>query len=374
MKLLRMLVTCPFIFTTAILTGCSISGIAQNSTGTKTAANPHRPKFVLVQQYADPVITIHSPGAEDIKYGFEGGRVVKIAGTYHLMTTEMFTEPFSVKTRFGYWTSHDRIHWKRVSTLLSAASGDQTGKDPRASLWAPMPIFDEKANRWDLFYVAYRSQVQTKPQWLLGYEGRIWRAVSESEGRDGIAGPYHDIGIVLEPGRDSDSWEGLQGTDSFFAYPAAGRWYGIYGTAHTEKLPVSAWQVGLASAPDIGGPWKRCSELNPMPLKKVFAENPLVERLDDGSYAAVYDSNIANTIGYTWSADGMHWGEGEEIVVQPNGDGKWADEVRTPLGLIPEGHNTFTVFYTGGHKRNLVNPEARPWQMWSVGFVTVKQE
>ena len=47
------------------------------------------------------------------------------------------------------------------------------------------------------------------------------------------------------------------------------------------------------------------------------------------------------------------------------GTGKWATEVRTPLGLIPEGNNTFTLFYTGGIKPN-------PIYLESVGFVTLK--
>ena len=37
----------------------------------------------LVEQHPAPVITIKSPGAEGIKYGFEGGRVVKVGRTYH---------------------------------------------------------------------------------------------------------------------------------------------------------------------------------------------------------------------------------------------------------------------------------------------------
>src|ERR1035441_5153521 len=107
----------------------------------------------------------------------------------------------------------DRIHWTRASTLF-VSSGDQTGKNPRASLWGPLPVWNEKTGRWELFYVGYRSQNQTEPQWLLGYEGRIWRAVSKKKGLSGIGGPYEDVGVILEPGPLSDPWEGLQGTDS----------------------------------------------------------------------------------------------------------------------------------------------------------------
>ncbi len=327
---------------------------------------PHRPTVTLLKQYPEPVITVHSPGAEEIKYGFEDGRVVKIGNTYHLVTTEMFSDPWAVKTRIGYWTSQDRVHWERISTLFTS-SGDQTGKDPRAALWGPMPIFDAHEQVWNLFYVGYRSKPETQPQWLLNYEGRIYRAISRNKGLLGIGGPYRDAGIILEPGPQSDAWEGLQGTDSFFAYPVQNRWYGIYGSAHTELHPITSWPVGLASAPRLAGPWKRETKANPLAIEKRFSENPLVTRLEDGSYAAVYDTDAPNAIGFTWSADGIHWGAGQEVVVQPNGAGKWATDVRTPLGLVPEGGGTFAVFYTGGYK-----PDRATRETWSVGFVTLK--
>ncbi len=339
---------------------------ASQPKGAHSSSTPRRPTVVLLKQYEEPVITVHSPGAGDIKYGFEDGRVVKIANTYHLVTTEMFSDPWAVKTRIGYWTSRDRIHWTRISTLFTS-SGDQSGNDPRAALWGPMPIYDEQRAQWNLFYVGYRSKPETEPQWLLNYEGRIFRAISRTSGLQGIAGPYQDTGIVLEPGPQSDSWEGLQGTDSFFAYRVKDQWYGIYGSAHTEKHPITSWPVGLASAPGLAGPWKRCTELNPLHVEKRFSENPVVTRLDDGSYAAVYDTDAKNAIGFTWSSDGIHWAAGEEIVVQPRGSGHWASDIRTPLGLVPEGNNTFTVFYTGGEK-----PSPSASEVWSVGFVTLK--
>ncbi len=357
------------IFLTVVL-ACSAGSAApppQSNQKTTAAARTSAPTLVLLDHYKDPVITVHSPGAEDIKYGFEDGRVVKIADTYHLITTEMFTEPFSVKTRIGYWTSKDRIHWTRISTLF-VSSGDQTGKDPRASLWGPLPAWNEKTGHWELFYVGYRSQAQTEPQWLLGYEGRIWRAISQTPGPGGVGGPYKDVGVILEPGPQSDPWEGLQGTDSFFPYPVGDAWYGIYGTAHTEKHPVTAWQIGLASAPDLAGPWKRVSQLNPLAIEPVFAENPIVTRLDDGTYMAVYDTGTDNYgIGYAWSADGIHWGRGKTLIVQPAGPGRWAQEITTPLGLIPEGKNVFTIFYTARVKPVPIYSE-------SVGFVTAKLE
>jgi hypothetical protein len=84
-------------------------------------AGAHEPGLVLVEQHPSPVLTVKSPGAEGNRYGFEGGNVVKLQGTYHLVTTEMSGEPFSVKTKLAHWSSNDRLHWKRVSTLYESS-------------------------------------------------------------------------------------------------------------------------------------------------------------------------------------------------------------------------------------------------------------
>ncbi len=328
-------------------------------------AHRQRPRFVLVAQYPTPVITVHSEGAAGNRYGFEGGRLLKLHGTYHLFTSEMAGDPIWVKMKLAHWESPDRIHWKRIATLYES-SGEFQGKDPRAALWAPMPVYDQKEERWNLFYVAYSSEPDTKTEWRNNFAGTIWRAVSKASGPNGIDGPYQDVGIILHPDSQSEPWEGLQGTDSFFPYKVGTSWYGFYGSAKTEHIPITLWAVGLASAPALAGPWKRCAELNPLKIETVFAENPIVTRLDDGTYAAVYDSNVPNAIGYTWSADGVHWGAGEAINVQPQGTGKWADDVRTPLGLIPEGRNRFTVFYTGYQKP----PGTKGMGTAGVGFAT----
>ena len=71
-------------------------------------------------------------------------------------------------------------------------------------------------------------------------------------------------------------------------------------------------------------------------MEKRFIENPIVTKLEDGTYVAVYDTDEPNAIGYTFSPDGIHWSSGQHLLVQ-EGKGVWASEVRTPLGLIPEG-------------------------------------
>jgi hypothetical protein len=325
--------------------------------------------LVLIEQYPSPVITVKSAGAEGNKYGFEGGNVVKLDGTYHLMTTEMTGDPFSVKTKLAHWSSRDRIHWKRVATLVES-SGEFEGKDPRASLWGPMFIYDSPSENWDLIYVAYRAEPDTATAYRANYEGTIWRAVSRMKGRGGIGGPYVDAGVLLRPDKDSQPWEGLQGTDSFFAYQVGNHWLGFYGSANTEHRPVEHWRVGLAESDQLAGPWKRRADTNPVNLDKRFAENPIVSRLDDGSYMAVYDNDHANAVGYSWSADGVHCMPGRDLVVQPKGKGYWADDVRTPLGLVAEGHGVFTLFYTGFQK----TADAKAMGVGSIGFVRVKLE
>ncbi len=299
----------------------------------------------VVKHFNEPVLTIHSAGASPNKYGFEGGRVVKLNGTYHLFTSEMVADPHWVKMRLAHWTSRDRLGWERASTLFES-SGDYTGKDPRAALWSPMPVYDQDEGRWNLFYVAYQSAPDTSREWLTNHEGRIWRAVSNTKGPGGIGGPYRNVGVIFQRGKNSDPWEGLQGTDSFFPYRVGGKWYAFYGSAHTEKVPITLWQVGLAWAPKLAGPWKRCSELNPVVVEKAFIENPVVTRLPDGTYVAVYDNNADHSVGYTFSEDGIHWSPGKALIVQTD-EGIWASEIRTPLGLIAEGEDSFTLFYTG---------------------------
>jgi hypothetical protein len=141
----------------------------------------------------------------------------------------------------------------------------------------------------------------------------------------------------------------LQGTDSFFPYRVGDTWYAFYGSAHTESLPISLWQVGLASAPELAGPWTRSTQWNPLKVEPQFIENPIVTKLADGTYVAVYDTKEPESIGYTFSSDGVHWSAGQHLVVQ-KGEGIWSNDVRTPLSLIEEGKDAFTLFYTANEK------------------------
>jgi len=339
---------------------------------TMALPSPQSRALVLVEQHPDPVLTVRSPGADGNKYGFEGGRVVKVGRTYHLFTSEMIGDPIWVKMRLAHWQSEDRVHWRRIATLFES-SGEFGGKDSRASLWSPLPVFDEGDQRWNLFYVAYHAEPNTPQQFRMNEKGRIWRAVSQAAGVDGVGGPYTDVAVVMQPGAESDAWEGLQGVDSFFPYKVGSSWLALYGSANTESLPIQHWRVGLAAAPTLAGAWVRRHGPN-LSIEPTFIENPIVETLSDGSYVAVYDTTTdPDAIGFSWSTDGIQWSPGQSVVVQTT-EGKWSPEVRTPLGLVREDDGTYTVFYTGFEQPAdwTALMAGKPANTFAIGFVRVK--
>lgn len=303
------------------------------------------PTLSIVSQPSQPVLTLGDPGTAGNANGFEGGTVVQLGGTYYLFTSEMIGNPMGVPMRLAIWTSPDGTNWTRATTL-EQSSGTMNGTDPRAALWSPIPVFDAAANVWDLFYVAYRSLPNTTTQYLANYDGEIVRAVSTVPGLNGIEGPYQDVGIVLQPGAGSQSWEGIQGTDSFDPYQVGGQWYAFYGSGSASQVNPF-WRVGLAGAPSLSGPWTRLSTGNPVPLDPNHGvENPIVTHLASGGYLAVFDAlGYTDRIGYTYSTDGVHWSPAQYL--QLDASKLWTNVVRTPLGLIPNADGTYTLFYTG---------------------------
>ena len=306
-------------------------------------------RLSIVEQFPDAVIKQGDPGSEGNKFGIEGGSVVKVGQSYHLIVSEIVDDPRAVKMKIGHWKSDDGFHWQRQSTLYES-TGDFTGTDPRAALWAQPVAFDQKAERWNFFYVAYHSKPNADGYWNLNHLGRIWRAVSKTPGLEGIGGPYEDVGIILQPDADSQPWEGWQGTDSFHIFETDNGWSAFYGSALTQTPPdqqnpaYARWNVGLSSAPEIAGPWKRI----PGDPVFAFAENPIVVRLKSGRYLTFFDSLHFDTmsIGYSDSSDGIHWTAPQTVRFQET-DGFWLRNARTPIGFIEENDGTFTLFYTG---------------------------
>lgn len=343
--------------------------------------------FTVIGGQDDPVIEEGMPGTEDIQGGFEGGTIVKINGIYHMFPTERAGEkgmPASydrVKTRIGHWTSSDAIRWTRQSTILQASGiyaicpEDNPMNDRRSAIWSYMPVFSEENNRWYGHYLAYTTDKGISPNHSFG---RIWRCESIVEGIEGIGGPYKDIGIVIEPGLDSQWWEGRQGVASFFPYKVENGWLsfisGAFPFINKGDYPDKGgkgWFVGLAKSEKLEGPWTRLdTTVNPMvSIHPWFVENPIVSRLPNGLYIAMFDGGpewlkLPNQIAYTLSKDGYTWTKARYIPIDVKVK-KWWDTMRTPLCLIPEGNDVYTIVYAAIDNNRRYHP---------MGMVQVKMD
>ena len=309
-------------------------------------------KLQVLEVHNGPVIKKGDKGTEHNKYGFEGGRAFKYKGEYQLFTAERHGDPILVKMRLAHWKSKDGTKWDRVSTLFES-SGDFSGTDKAASIWSPMPIYNSDEDRYNLLYVNYRSKPNDSTGWYLNYEGRIMRAVSTKNGKAGFGGPYKNVSYILEPDKNDGSWVGLQGNDSFFPYKVGNIWYGFYGSAQTQSemhpsMPLDLnhpkWNLTLAKSPNLSGPWEKLTKDGPVEFHEKFAENPVITHLNNGLYIAMVDGG-SKSFGYSISKDGLNWSKAEFIDLEKHTK-KWWTIMRTPMGLINEGNNIFTVFFT----------------------------
>lgn len=328
-----------------------------------------------------PVLDEGMLGTEGIQGGFEGGCCMKIGNTYHMFPTERAGEPGieayydRVKTRIGHWESHDAIHWERKSTIYQSSGvyavtdDDNPINDRRGAIWSFMPVYNDNSNRWNGFYLAYTVSREYKPNHSFG---RIWRCESVQKGLDGIAGPYMDRGIVMEPGLNSQLWEGRQGVDSFFPYKVGNKWLSFYGGAfpyenwadYPIKYYQKWWGVGLAISDSVEGPWVRMdTTINPVTsMHPWFIENPIVSELPNGILIAIFDGgpdgwglHLPNMFGYSLSKDGIHWSEAHYFPIRKKVK-KWWDIMRTPLCLIPEGNDIYTVVFAGINNQKRFHP------------------
>lgn len=347
-----------------------LDGRLWNPTFIVEGFSDEKPLFDIIGGENKPVIDEGMSGTERIQGGFEGGRVVKVGNTYHMFPTERAGEigvPYyydRVKTKIGHWTSQDAIHWKRESTILQASGNyavtedDNPMNDRRAAIWSYMPVFNEKANKWYGYYLAYTVHKEIEPNHSFG---RIWRCESQVDGIDGIGGPYKDIGIIMEPGLDSQPWEGRQGVASFFPYPVGeNKYLGFYSGAYPfqswadyPKKSGKGWFVALAESNSLEGPWHRLNK-GVAPIKSIhplFVENPIVSQLPNGLYIAIFDGgpdgwghHLPNMMGYSLSKDGYNWTEAHYWPIETKVT-QWWDIMRTPLCLIPEGNDVYTIVY-----------------------------
>ena len=317
--------------------------------------------FDVVEVIDHPLMTKNDPGTEGNIFGFEGGRVIKQDGAYHIFTTEMYGEPVWCKTRLAHWKSKDGISWARDATIIES-TGNFTGSDSHAALWSPMPTFDEKQNCWIMTYVCYRSKPNTSEKWFRNYDGIIALAVSVVKGIKGIDGPYKEAKILML----FDTAEpklGLMGVDSFFPFEVNGQWLAFYGSS-------PEWN-GLAKSSSLHGPWKRSEEAG---IVSRHTENPIVQRLKEDLYIAFFDGcGVYQKFGYLLSSDGIHWSKPIIINLENHPD-KWWGLTRTPLGLIDEGEGNYSLYFTAYNKNFYQIPgiwEAKTDEVFNGFFASV---
>lgn len=316
------------------------------------------------------VVDDHTPGMAGIKYGAEGGEIVRDdQGTLHWFTSEQFGDPYWVANRIAHWTSADGLSWLRDSSWVKEGNHDESGTRDKSSYFDPTVVYDEKAGYWYMFYVAYRYSKEKT--W---YVAKIYRAKAVRAGRGGLGGPYHDndaddviaLGPVEKPGPYEAKWvgdtHGGYGAASVTIYRAGDRWYMLWA----ENL--------LATAASPSGVFTRLPEgpLNPVtfgrkpmdwvtdyiytPIQKSFYfENPLVIRIPQGRAAAgtylmltgaFTDASIGITHGtcaYATSEDGLRWSEMRPLI---EGFGDCA----TAVGILPEADGSYTAFITNRDK------------------------
>jgi hypothetical protein len=322
----------------------------------------------LIEAVPSPVIDQDHPELTGNKYGFEGGSAFVHQGEYHLFTAEMAGDPFWVTMRLAHWKSDDLIQWHRMSTVLES-KGEGFEKDQLYSIWQPNLIYNKKEQRWNLFFTAYQGQVHEGDGTHMNGHNR--RLVSLEPGPGGLNGPWKDMGSVFNPDENSGPWEGQQGTTSIYPYKVGNRWYSFYNSHNYD--PISPWYAGMATAPDIAGPWKRYGEETPSPIEPKFIENPIVKEIGD-YFVVIYDSGIIKgeneyqndpiQVGYSVSRNGLDWPTGARLAVRDISDKEnWAEDVRTPLGLIPMEDGTYSLLYTAKKKGE---------QFWAIGLSRVR--
>ena len=327
---------------------------------------------VLVTTHVDgsaPLIGHATQGAEDIKYGFEGGSAwlsfwSECPG-YFLSMTEMFGDPHWIATRLGLWSSPDGLYWTRTSTL-GQGSGNTNGTDWRSHLDAPMLVFNTTTGHFEMFYVAYWHGVPGCS--ITSCNGSIWRSQARLPGCAGLAGPYDDVGpILLWAPPDAQPWEGNQGDDSISTpFPAPSNnsgWLAAYGSSRVSGSS-RVWAAGMVSAPSLAGPWVRAPTPAVNPISDVIGgsvENPLIYVLPSTlappwRYIMVYDGlspieELAQA-GYSFSIDGMTWTVAQYInMTSLTAPKPWFTTVRTPQGLVPTGRHDgeWFMYFTAGN-------------------------
>lgn len=317
----------------------------------------------LLEVTQEPLIGRHTPGAENIRWGCEGGLVLEESGYVHVFTTECHAPPKISNTRLAHWRSPDGVTFERVSTLCEA---DSPAPDHLRSAmpWTPYPIFNDEEDRWNLFYVGYGSGS--------GSDTQIIRSVSEKPGREGLGGPYAPADCPIRGGADADPWEGTGSAVSFFPFKVRHGWLGFFGCNQVNTRNDVRFIPGLARSPSLSGPWTRLSHRNPVKMDDRFIENPIVYPVGDDHFVTFYDGETVHGIAYAYSHGGETWSR-EKVLWLESPPTPWAWWMRTPLGLIPREDGGHWLYYTAFDYADFdTNDPDEPRSRWyHRGFGTV---
>jgi hypothetical protein len=344
-----------------ILSGCNKE--------TKTMVDLSKPSVTLtVLNISKPLIDENTPGMEAVKYGNEGGEVVKDSkGVYHWFTSEQFGDPYWVANRITHWTSNDGTNWLKDVSWMKEGNHDTTDKKPKSNYFDPTVVYDNQSGYWYMFYVSYWNSPK-----FAHNRAQIYRCRAVNPGIDGLGGPYHDNDqndmVVLEPLDKPEPYEakwvgdsrsGLGCASVSTPYKVGDWWYIVYAenmlacakslTDKFERIPEGADNpITYNREPMDWDP----NYLIGRVYSKFYIENPVIYKISEGSTGAgtyislvgyYTDSSIGVTqqrYGYSTSADGIHWSAFLPVPAQ------FGDCI-TACSFIPEGNDEYSIYVTG---------------------------
>ncbi len=350
------------------LTGCLLLLAASISLAQPKPIAKHISLSVL--DITKPLIDEHTPGMAGVKYGNEGGEVLKAQrGTYHWFTSEQFGDPYWVANRITHWTSPDGLAWAKDTTWAKEGNHDYTSQRDKSSYFDPTVKYDPTTGYWYLFYVAYRNAPDSTYNGG-NNRGQIYRSRAVRRGPDGLGGPYHDNDaddvLLLTPLTSSPPYEARwvgntrfgYGCHTVTPYQVGKTWYLLWAENLLAKgtLSVSKPFKRLPEGPNNPVTWHR----KPMAFvpdyrtatHQFYLENPVIYQFPRGTtgagtYIMIVGMYIDHSIGltqtsygYATSPDGFHWSAVQPLSV------RFGDCI-TACSFIPEGADTYSIYVTG---------------------------
>ena len=318
-----------------------------------------------------PLIDEHTPGMAGVKYGNEGGEVIRdYQGRYHWFTSEQVGDPYWVANQITHWTSPDGLAWRKDTTWAKEGNHDYTSTRNKSSYFDPTVKYDPATGYWYLFYVAYRNAPDSTRNGG-NNRGQIYRSKAIRPGIDGLSGPYHDNDaddmVVLEPLKNPPPYEAQwvgstdfgYGCHTVTPYQIGNRWYMLWAEnlmAIGGRLVTDPF-VRLPEGPDNPLTWQRkpmafVPDYRTASQHQFYLENPVIYQFAKGSVGAgtyimivgeYIDLQIGlrdTSYGYATSPDGLRWSAMRPIAAR-------LGDCITACSFIPEGAAVYRIYVTG---------------------------